>query len=369
MRSYRKSSSVSPARQRGAALLLVLWTFALLSVLAAEFARAMREDAQSTINFKQETIAHYVAVAGINEAILAVQTYNGDIEVDEDRNGIFDDDEDDLDSDEDEDDDEVSDGDGQGKKKRKDEDDGLATIRALIAGRGVWIDAAFRGKSYQVRVTDETGKISLNNSRLDEAMLQAIFENLDYDSKDGEIIADSILDWRDDNDLHRQNGAEDDYYEDLARPYQAKDANFDAVAELLLVRGVTRGMYHGEGEVPGLKDIFTALHASSRITQTAISDDLEYALCGDVEEDSGEEGDTFGASDGEISRSMADCLTDLGLQVRRSARGRARLTFATIEARVMDENEHTLSHVGVAVAFRGDGFRALQWYDSVYDED
>jgi hypothetical protein len=327
----------------------------------------MREDAQSTINFKQETIAHYIAVAGVNEVILAVQTYNGDIEVDEDRNGIFDDDEDDLDGDED--DDEVSDGDGQGKKKRKDKDDGLETIRALIAGRGEWVDGAFRGQSYQVRVTDETGKISLNNARLDEAMLQAIFENLDYDRKDAEIIADSILDWRDDNDLHRQNGAEDDYYEDLPRPYQAKDANFDAVAELLLVRGVTREMYHGKGEIPGLKDIFTALHASSRITQTAISDELEYALCGDVEADSGEEGDTFGASDGEISRSMADCLADIGLQVRRSARGRARLTFATIEARVVDENEHTLSHVGVAVAFRGDGFRALQWYDSVYDED
>ena len=187
MRSRCKTDCASPTRQRGVALLLVLWTFALLSVLAAEFARAMREDAQSTINFKQETVAHYIAVAGVNEAILAIQTYNGDIEVDEDRDGIFDDDEDDPDSDEDEDE-ELSDGDEQGKNKRKDEDDGLETVRSLIAGRGDWVDAAFRGTSYQVRVTDETGKISLNNARLDEAMLQAILENLDYDTEDAEII-------------------------------------------------------------------------------------------------------------------------------------------------------------------------------------
>jgi hypothetical protein len=350
-------------RERGAALLLVLWTFAVLTVLAAEFARAMRQDAQSTINFKQETIAHYTAIAGLNEAILAIQTYNGDVEIDEDRDGILDDDEEDDDLGEDEEDDEG------GDDEDGDEDDGLDVVRELLAGRGQWVDATFGGRSYQVRVVDETGRISLNNERLDETMLQAILENLGYDADDAEIVADSILDWRDENDLHRQNGAEDDYYDGLSRPYQAKDANFDAVAELLLVRGVTREMYHGDGEVPGLKEIFTALHSSSRVTQTAISDALEYAVCGDVAEESGEEEDVFGASDGELDRSTGDCLADIGLQVRKSSRGRARLTFATLEARVVDENEHTLSHVGVSMAFRGDGFRTLQWYDSIYGGD
>ena len=77
------------ARERGAALILVLWTFAALTALAGEFARAMREDAQSTKNFKEETISHYVAIAAINEALLAIETYNGQIPVDADDRALW----------------------------------------------------------------------------------------------------------------------------------------------------------------------------------------------------------------------------------------------------------------------------------------
>ena len=76
------------ARERGAALILVLWTFAALTALAGEFARAMREDAQSTKNFKEETISHYVAIAAINEALLAIETYNGQIDVNADDRAV-----------------------------------------------------------------------------------------------------------------------------------------------------------------------------------------------------------------------------------------------------------------------------------------
>ena len=94
----------------------------MLTVLAAEFARAMREDAQSTINFKQETLAHYTAIAGLNEAILAIQTFNGDIDIDEDGDGVFDDD-DDEEADEGEEDDEAADGDGEDGDEFDEDDD------------------------------------------------------------------------------------------------------------------------------------------------------------------------------------------------------------------------------------------------------
>jgi general secretion pathway protein K len=65
---------------------------------------------------------------------------------------------------------------------------------------------------------------------------------------------DSILDWRDEDSLHRANGAEDDYYRSLPEPYEAKDDDFESVEELLLVKGVTPEMFHG-----GLKDIVTVM--------------------------------------------------------------------------------------------------------------
>src|SRR5205085_7431496 len=51
----RISTHQARRRQRGVALILVLWTLAALAVLAAEFARAMHDEAASTRNFKEST--------------------------------------------------------------------------------------------------------------------------------------------------------------------------------------------------------------------------------------------------------------------------------------------------------------------------
>src|SRR5439155_8494718 len=56
-------------RQRGVALLLVLWVFMLLGVLALDFSRYMRDDAMAAINFADETRGYYVALAGMNRAL------------------------------------------------------------------------------------------------------------------------------------------------------------------------------------------------------------------------------------------------------------------------------------------------------------
>ena len=50
---------------------------------------------------------------------------------------------------------------------------------------------------------------------------------------------DSILDWRSANQDPRPEGAKDEFYNNLAEPYNTKLGNFDSVDELLLVRGFT----------------------------------------------------------------------------------------------------------------------------------
>jgi len=340
--------------EHGAALLIVLWTFAVLAALAGEFAIAMRREAESTSNFKEEALARYTAVAGINEAILAVQTFNGklDQQTDDDQDGKH----------------------KFSKHESADEDPGMGLVRTLIEGRGQWVEGRLPGAAYpdyEVRAVDETGKIALNAAEVDEALLRQIVLNLDYDEVTASVVADSIMDWRDEDDLHRADGAEDDYYQKLDRPYPCKDAPFDALQELLLVRGVTRSMYYGHDDVPGLRDIFTVAHDRGRLTLRTVSDKVERALCGDPTRS----GHGLGALDDRTrDQKVLDvqaCLQGTALGVSQRNERRAQLGYATIEARVKDakSKDRVIAHVGAQVQFKGGGsFQTVQWYDSIFEE-
>ena len=60
-----------------------------------------------------------------------------------------------------------------------------------------------------------------------------------------ESIADAILDWVDADSTPRPSGAEADYYEGLGVPYSPRNGTPQCLEELLLVRGVTRGLLYG----------------------------------------------------------------------------------------------------------------------------
>jgi general secretion pathway protein K len=85
-----------------------------------------------------------------------------------------------------------------------------------------------------------------------------VVDAFDLESQQKDTIVDSILDWRDEDDLHGLNGAENDYYHSLPDPYDCKNGDFDSVEELLLVRGVTKEVFYG-----GLKDMVT-VHSDKR---------------------------------------------------------------------------------------------------------
>jgi type II secretory pathway component PulK len=56
----------------------------------------------------------------------------------------------------------------------------------------------------------------------------------------------AILDWRESGTTPRNGGAKDEYYLSLAQPYHCKQAAFDTVEELLLVKGITGSILFGE---------------------------------------------------------------------------------------------------------------------------
>jgi general secretion pathway protein K len=108
------------------------------------------------------------------------------------------------------------------------------------------ISGQFGDGVYDVEIQDESGKLNLNF--VSEEQLRLIVAAAGIDKREGDVIVDSILDWRDTDNLHRINGAEDDYYMSQPIPYKSKNGRFDTVEELLLVRGVTRDYFYGHPE-------------------------------------------------------------------------------------------------------------------------
>jgi type II secretory pathway component PulK len=86
-------------------------------------------------------------------------------------------------------------------------------------------------------LTDESSKLNVNVAP--RQMLEAL-------PGMNAVLASALIDWRDSNDDAEPGGAETDYYETLKPPSSAKNAPFDTVEELLMVRGFSARMLFGE---------------------------------------------------------------------------------------------------------------------------
>jgi len=101
---------------------------------------------------------------------------------------------------------------------------------------------AFKENIYAI--FDEEAKININKA--DMRVLQRLFMILlRYGDIEAQELAAAIVDWRDKDSMLSipLGSAEDSYYTDLTYPYECKDADFDCLAELLLVKGVTKEVF------------------------------------------------------------------------------------------------------------------------------
>ncbi|MFW5857051.1 MAG: general secretion pathway protein GspK, partial [Planctomycetota bacterium] len=90
-------------------------------------------------------------------------------------------------------------------------------------------------RTYGVR--DEARCLSVNHATAEE--LARIFVLAAGRSLDeAAALAACIVDWRDPDNTLRPGGAEDGYYRTLPDPYPCKNAPFESLDELLLVRGI-----------------------------------------------------------------------------------------------------------------------------------
>jgi hypothetical protein len=122
---------------------------------------------------------------------------------------------------------------------------GVATIyldneQKLNWGYEHW-DRLFRVESAYI---DEESKINVNKA--DTKVMARLFEAAAEMDEDAAVeLAYCVADWRDKDSFlgHPQHGAEDRDYKRGSFPYEAKDAPFEVLEELLLVKGMDQERY------------------------------------------------------------------------------------------------------------------------------
>jgi general secretion pathway protein K len=200
----RKAVIRTRRREAGMALIAVLWVLVLLTAIVAEFAYSMRTEVNITRNFREAAQAHYIAHSGVIRAVVAI----------------------------------VKNANKAKNEKNADEvaPDTAWRVNAAIAPQ------RFGSGQFSVHIDNAAGLINLNTAT--DSLLRLMVNTLDISDTEKAVIVDSILDWRDSDDLHRLHGAENNYYLSLPSPYACKNSAFDVVEELLLVRGIHPELFY-----------------------------------------------------------------------------------------------------------------------------
>jgi general secretion pathway protein K len=186
------------AREQGIALILVLWVVALLTIIAVGLTASQRTESTLAANQVATVRFRGLAEAGINYAVINLLAQPPLVEGE----GLVDD------------------------------------LWVPDGSPRLW---SFAGQTLQIAIVNEGSLIDLNSAGKD--LLSALLIAAGIPEGEDEPLVDAILDWRDEDDLHLLNGAEDPDYAAAGLTYGAKDGPFDSVDELRQVLGFDRDLY------------------------------------------------------------------------------------------------------------------------------
>lgn len=197
--------------RRGSVLIVALWSLFLLAMLAVAVHAYVMPYAELSGKLMTRTKMHYFANAGVERAIFEVENDDTD-----QYDSLYD---------------------------SWSNNDAAFNNVAIEGGTFSAVkDAVLSGDEPQYGLTDEEGKININKAP--QHVLKNLFEKVAHaEPEEADAIADSIIDWRDEDDATHKNGKENDYYQALERPYDCKNSDFEVKEELLLVGGVMPEMF------------------------------------------------------------------------------------------------------------------------------
>ena len=201
---------LSSSRRRGSILLYVVWAVMLLSLFAVSIGSQALFAINLTERLSDQLRASCLARAAAHYALLALdrdesKAVDGAVEAWADSPQLF-----------------------QG--------------HALPGGSFQITAEEGEGEPLRYGLTDQERRLNLNTAPGE--VLQRFFESVGGLNEDEAVqMADAVQDWRDEDDKQRSHGAEGFYYRSLSESYDCKNASFENLEELLLIRGVTPGLY------------------------------------------------------------------------------------------------------------------------------
>jgi general secretion pathway protein K len=202
------------ARQSGVALLIVMISIFVLTMLALGFAYSMKVETRLAANSNNEVELQWLGRSGVEYArwVLA-QQMNIPQEPYDALNQVW--------------------AGGPG---------GMWTSNSPLAN--VQSEVQLGHGSFKWKIIDLERKFNINTA--DEVLLQQAFTHMGLDAGDTAPLIGSILNWTAaGNNIHHLQGADPKYYESLDPSYEAKNGPIDDITELLLIRGVTPELYWG----------------------------------------------------------------------------------------------------------------------------
>jgi general secretion pathway protein K len=238
LKNKTSDRALSRNSESGIALLIVLWVVVLLLTIALSFSVMARTEIFATLTLKEQLENKYLAEAGLQRAIVELfyRTAN------------------------------------RNSQAMSAEDQIVRTDGTLYVGE-------LKNGFYKFNITDESGRININTlSDLSGIVLDNLLVNMGIEKETADTIVDSILDWKSPTGLHRLHGADNSYYLSLPNPYKMKNAKFDTLEELLLVKGVTPDILYGNGERPGLIRFLTIYGESGNININAAAPEVLRAI-------------------------------------------------------------------------------------------
>jgi general secretion pathway protein K len=227
--------------QDGVALIMVLWALTILSVIVFSFSLMARTEVYSSASFRATATNRLLAEAGIERGVMEVLYRN----------------------------------------TNKGQQTTLPEGMEMVKIDGTPYTGKIEKEQYTFRIIDESGKIPLNAlTDSTGVVLRNLLTNMGYQEEDAETVVDSVLDWRDEDELRRLHGAENEYYMSLPNPYKAKNGPFDTVEELVLVKGVTPTMLYGDGKKKGIINFLTVASNGNTINVNAAPKEILMAIPG-----------------------------------------------------------------------------------------
>lgn len=217
--------------RKGSILIIALWSLCLLSMFAVILGYQTRQKIMMVKRLDERENLRFIADSGIKIAIIELvkseeKTYDALNDWWSSNTGVF-------------------------------KDIGIGDGIANICYNHV--DEKMGTPETRFGLIDEERKININTASRE--VMERLFRIVaNMEEGEAQDLAASIVDWRDgDGEFSIPLGsAEDSYYRNLKYPYEAKDADFETLDEVLLVKGMTSDVFekikeyitiYGDGKV------------------------------------------------------------------------------------------------------------------------